>query len=393
MVGLSAASLAHWPRSALAQPAAQEHGHLDDIRVRIIDSACDLTNHAEGMRLAGINTVIRYYAHGPGQWAGKVLTKTELDVLEAQNLSVAVVFQNNNNVPENFLKENKKVEDVMWARTHADHLQQPEGTPIYFGVDFDLRHWDGKKSDSNVTEQRIAAIKRYFEYAREELAKDGRKLGAYGCGKTCEVLEGIADYFWLSSSADYWRSGEFYNSGEWHLFQNRVNLTRFYGDSKACPIDTNLANPNHEDFGQWRRDGVPDVDVREISQQVLDARSFVAVQQLWLYKAHPQHDRTPLKPAELSPSERTALRYAFNVKILSEEGDYYGVCLDESDMVRGWCHRSDLSADGRMPLKADRTRALRSAGAEPPAPRPANAAAKRKVQARPSGGAKPSNAG
>ena len=51
--------------------------------------------------------------------------------------------------PDAFFDEYKKVEDVMWARTHADHLQQPEGTPIYFGVDFDLRHWDGKKSDSS----------------------------------------------------------------------------------------------------------------------------------------------------------------------------------------------------------------------------------------------------
>ena len=228
--------------------------HSDDIRMRIIDSACDLTAHAEGIRLAGIKTVIRYYARGPGQWAGKVLTRSELDALEAQNLSVVVVFQNDNHKPDAFFDEYKKVEDVMWARTHADHLQQPGGTPIYFGVDFDLRHWDGKKSDSSVTAQRIAAVKSYFDYARQELAKDGRTIGVYGCGATCEILEGIADYFWLSASADYSRSGEFYNSGKWHLFQNRVDLTRFYGDPASCPIDSNLAHPDHEDFGQWRRD-------------------------------------------------------------------------------------------------------------------------------------------
>ncbi len=339
--------------------------HSDDIRMRIIDSACDLTAHAEGIRLAGIKTVIRYYARGPGQWAGKVLTRSELDALEAQNLSVVVVFQNDNHKPDAFFDEYKKVEDVMWARTHADHLQQPGGTPIYFGVDFDLRHWDGKKSDSSVTAQRIAAVKSYFDYARQELAKDGRTIGVYGCGATCEILEGIADYFWLSASADYSRSGEFYNSGKWHLFQNRVDLTRFYGDPASCPIDSNLAHPDHEDFGQWRRDSESHFNSSYISRQVLEARSFVAVQQLGLYKNHPQHSVTLLKPEELSPSERAALRYAFSVKILSEEGNFYGVSLDEGDTIRGYCHKSDLSADGAMPLRANRPLAPKSAAAVP----------------------------
>ncbi len=206
IAGLGAASLAPWPRAALASPHAFDPA--DDIRLRIIDSAVDLTTRAEAIRLAGVKTVIRYYARGPGQWDGKVLSKPELDALEAQNLSVAVVFQQDNHKPDSFLDENKKVEDLMWARTHADHLQQPEGTPIYFAADFDLLHWDSKKrkSDPSVTEQQVASVKSYFEYAREELAKDGRKLGVYGCGRTCEILEGVADYFWLSASADFWQS-------------------------------------------------------------------------------------------------------------------------------------------------------------------------------------------
>lgn len=353
--GLGAVALA--PRTALTRPFDPP----DDIRIRIIDSSCDLTPHAEGMRLSGVKTAIRYYARGPGQWAGKVLTRSELDALEAQNLSVAVVFQHDNHKPEAFLDGNKKVEDVMWARTHADHLQQPEDTPIYFGVDFDLRHWEGKRSDSGVTTQRIAAIKSYFEYARDELAKDGRKVGVYGCGGACEVLEGIADYFWLSASADYWRSGEFYNSGKWHLFQNRVDLTKFYGDPKSCPIDSNLANPDRADFGQWQRSGDPDIDSGETSRQVLEARTFVGVQQLQLYKDHPQRGRTLLKPEALAASERAALRYALSVKILSEDGDFCGVSLDESDTVRGYCHKSDLSVDGTMPLKSGRAGAPKSA--------------------------------
>jgi hypothetical protein len=368
IAGLGAASLAPWPRTALASPHAFDPA--DDIRLRIIDSAVDLTTRAEAIRLAGVKTVIRYYARGPGQWDGKVLSKPELDALEAQNLSVAVVFQQDNHKPDSFLDKNKKVEDLMWARTHADHLQQPEGTPIYFAADFDLLHWDGKKrkSDPSVTEQQVASVKSYFEYAREELAKDGRKLGVYGCGRTCEILEGVAHYFWLSASADFWRSAQFYNSGKWHLFQNRADLLRYYDHPKPCPIDADLANPDHEDFGQWRRHGEPDIDTSETTRTVLEARSFVAVQQLGLYRNHPQRDATLLKPETLSPSERKALRYAFSVKILTEEGDYYGVSLDEGDWVRGYCHKSDLTADITMPLKADRPRAPQSAAVAPSKP-------------------------
>lgn len=364
VAGLSAASLAHGP--AFARTRAVEQ--FDDIRLRIIDSAIDLTSRAEAIRLAGVKTVIRYYAHGPGQWDGKVITRSELDALEAQNLSVAVVFQNANHNPDGFLDRDKVVRDVMWARTHADHVEQPEGTPIYFGVDFDLRHWDGKRSDPAVTAQRTAAVRRYFEHLRTELAKDGRKIGVYGCGAACEAVADIADYFWLSASADYLRSGEYYNSGRWHLYQNRVDLTRFYGDPRPCPIDANLANPNQPDFGQWRRSGAVDRDTPAQARAVHQARAFVAVQQLGLYKDHPRRDRTLMKPEALGASERAALRYALNVKILTEDDDYYGISLDEGDTVRGYCHKSDLRIAAAMPLRAGRATAPKSAALSPSAP-------------------------
>jgi hypothetical protein len=92
------------------------------------------------------------------------------------------------------------------------------------------------------------------------------------------------------------------------------------------------------------------------------------VQQLGLYRNHPQRDATLLKPETLSPSERPALRYAYNVKILTEEGDYYGVSLDEGDWVRGYCHKNDLAADIAMPLKAGRPHAPQSAAFAPSKP-------------------------
>jgi hypothetical protein len=275
-------------------------------------------------------------------------------------------------VADNFLDPNKKVEDVAWARRHADGLQQPAGTPIYFGADFDLRHWDGKKgkSDPAATTQRIAAVRSYFEYAARELSKDGRTVGVYGCGRTLELLEDVADYFWLSASADYWHSGEFYNSGKWHLYQNRVDLTKTFGNAKPCPVDTNLANPAYGEFGQWRRDNRPVADTQETTQRVLDARSFVAVQSLCLTKDHPSRNGSGLRVETLSPSEQRALRYAISVKVLREEGDHCAVSLDEGDTIRAWCRMADLSTDGSMPLRGNRRLAPNTSCApDPDAPK------------------------
>ena len=202
--------------------------------------------------------MIRYYARGPGQWDGKVLSKPELDALEAQNLSVAVVFQHENNKAENFLDENKKLQDLMWARTHADHLQQPEGTPIYFGADFELRHWDSKtgKSDPGMTDQRIAAVRQYFEYmprgTRQGWPQARRVRLRQHAARFCPTSRIISGCPRRRTTGTATR---FFNSGKWHLYQNRVDLVRYYDNALPCPIDTNLANPQHAEFGQWRRSG------------------------------------------------------------------------------------------------------------------------------------------
>ena len=257
----------------------------------------------------------------------------------------------------------------MWARTHADHLQQPEGTPIYFGADFELAALGRQDAEIRPEHHRPAEFRRvhrYFEYVRDELAKDGRKLGVYGCGSTLELLSDVADYFWLSASADYWHSDRFFNSGKWHLYQNRVDLVRHYDNALPCPIDSNLANPQHAEFGQWRRSGkvdtrLPGRDARGASTRVRSSRCNSLRSTKITRGAAP----ALLKPEALTASERPALRYAFNVKIVTEDEEFYGVSLDEGDTVRGWCHKSDLSADGSMPLRARRALAAKSAALSP----------------------------
>jgi hypothetical protein len=118
-------------------------------------------------------------------------------------------------------------------------MKQPEGSAIYFGADFNL---DGGSPAAR--EKNIKAIKEYFEYAHAEVAKDGRKMGVYGCGIQ---QEGWDMFYWISASIGYWDTGEFFNGGKWHLFQTKTELHKPFGAA-----DTNILNSLFQSFGQWR---------------------------------------------------------------------------------------------------------------------------------------------
>jgi hypothetical protein len=339
--------------------------------IRIIDSARSVTAAAATIKQSGIATVIRYYAREGGQWCGKVLGKSELDALDAAELSVAVVFQHNNNQADYFYDEEKKKEDVKWALNHAQDLKQPTETPIYFGADFDLGGRRKKDSHGNfikdqngdyvieysdeIQHANEAAILNYFRYAREELGKKNYKVGVYGCGATCELLGGdqqrpkLADYFWISASVSYKGTSRFYNSRNWHLFQNKVELPRTDFIPKQCRdeygrnesqsdssrvIDTDVLNDRFEDFGQWRKDGSRPAHPSVASKLVLQNRAFSQVASA---KIHAQ-------PSEGSAGIGRVL-YARNARILERTGDYVAVTVTESDQILGYCKRTGLTSD------------------------------------------------
>ena len=80
------------------------------------------------------------------------------------------------------------------------------------------------------------------------------QVGVYGAGITCQRLKasGKAKYFWLSSSLGHLGSPEFFNSGQWHLFQNVIEIKRSYARNT---FDTDVANPAAPYFGQWTSRG------------------------------------------------------------------------------------------------------------------------------------------
>ena len=74
------------------------------------------------------------------------------------------------------------------------------------------------------------SVEQYFNQINEVFAQTGWQVGVYGAGVTCKRLKesGKAKFFWLSTSLGYVGSPEFFNGGEWHLFQNVTEIKRPY---------------------------------------------------------------------------------------------------------------------------------------------------------------------
>lgn len=206
----------------------------------IADTAARLdVAKAKALRAAGVKTVFRYYSHLPPSLVGKDLQPEEAKIILGEGLSIGSVFQHYNNCYRTF-ENNWGKEDAEQALRQAEAAGQPEGSAIYFGVDADWPY-------SALRDP----ILKYFEDVKRAFEGSNIAVGIYSNGCLCNAVreKGLAQYFWLSGSTGHSGTQAFYNTSNWTLFQNALDITPAqvgYG------IDTNIANPNTQGyFGQW----------------------------------------------------------------------------------------------------------------------------------------------
>jgi Domain of unknown function (DUF1906) len=299
-------------------------------RIRIVDSSKDISEVATRLAGAGVKTVIRFYSRTThldmGKYQNTVLTHDELKAIEEAKLSVATVFQYFSR-HAGFHTKNKAVYDIPQAFDAAEKMKQPEGSTLYFGADFPLRPDDE------------AVVTNYFEYALNEMAKRKLKwrVGIYGCGKACEMLKekGWDVDCWIAASVSFWRTAEFFNSGEWKLFQTKTDLPTLGGI--AAEVDTDILNPKFSSFGQWRTDGADVSEPQEISAKILEHRKFIQTEKLQVF-AQPSEG----SPIKLEPGDRERALRCRPVRMLCRQGDFAGVSFNESERLVGYCRVKDL---------------------------------------------------
>ena len=312
--------------------------------IAIIDTPLNAGKVASKLAAQNVKVVVRFFARKsqPGlrekimsSEGNKIDGVREPTVLIRNGLSIVSLYQYRNNLPEKFLKGledtgSAKAEAAADAKAALDQARlvgQPEGSAVYFGVDF------------NVNRAAVNAVLEYFRVIAQTVGSH-YAMGVYGNGLVNRILreEKLVSYNWISASRSHEETVDFYNSGEWHLFQNQVDR-RWFGPPGKCSngldVDTNLQNPKVSSVGAW---GAGEVD-KSRNQRIFDQRRFAI--------------RTTPVVQESSGrggghqgcnSDIHVPRNA-NVRILAQSGVWSDVDIDEDGDADGQVRTSDLTSN------------------------------------------------
>jgi hypothetical protein len=319
--------------SAIGQPN-------DPGSIAIIDTPNNAAKVASKLSAQNVKVVVRFFARKPQPGLREKIMACdgnmtdgvrEPTILIRSGLSIVSLYQYRNNLPEKFLKgledtgsaKSEVATDAMAALDQAKLVGQPEGSAIYFGVDFNVKR---------------ATVEPVLEYFRTIGRTVGNHyaIGVYGNGFVNRTLrqEKLVAYNWISASRSHEETVDFYNSGQWHLFQNQVDH-RWFGPPGKCStgldVDTNLQNPSVSSIGLW---GAGEVD-RTRNQKIFEQRRF-AIRTTPVEGGAGGGDRQGCK------SDNRVPRNA-NVRILAQSGAWSSVDIHEDGNVDGQVRTSDLT--------------------------------------------------
>lgn len=211
--------------------------------MKIIDTPWNTTSKLSCLSSAGVATVIRYYNFSnSSRLPEKRLTLSEAQHISSSGLSIAVVFQQRQNVIADFSHE-KGVAAGKRAYTYArDHIGQTEGSGIYFGVDFDA---SSRELDSNIIPY-FEGVQKGFSAESEDAPKF--RVGAYGSGLVCSKLKekDLITLSWLSMSQGFRGTKEAFRNGQYDICQ-KAPATKLCG----LGVDFNERNPGISNFGEF----------------------------------------------------------------------------------------------------------------------------------------------
>jgi LysM repeat protein len=173
----------------------------------MIDCATKLTSvYCDVLKKNGVTHVGRYLP--TTDWKG--LSLVEVEVIKEVGLNLISIYEKGSTKASYFTNE-QGIEDAKHAYELAKSLNQPEGTAIYFTVDYDAQTKD------------FAGILNYFQGVKDTL--QSYKVGVYGKFETIVLIQTkkLADYFWQTYA---WSNGQ--RAKNLHLFQYK-NDTNAYG--------------------------------------------------------------------------------------------------------------------------------------------------------------------
>jgi hypothetical protein len=313
----------------------------DPAGIAIIDTPHNAARVAAKLASQNVKVVVRFFARKPQPGLREKIMASDGNMIDGvreptllirHDLSIVSLYQYRNNLPEKFLKgledtgsaKAEATADAKAALDQAKLVGQPEGSAIYFGVDF------------NVTRATADSVIEYFRII-ERTVGNHYAIGIYGNGFVNRILrqEKLAVYNWISASRSHEETVDFYNSGQWHLFQNQVDR-RWFGAPGKCStgldVDTNLQNPNTPGIGAW---GAGEVD-RGRNQKIFDQRRFAI-------RTTPVVQENNGNP--LGCNSDTRVPRNANIRILVQSGVWSDVDIDEDGNADGRVRTADLTSN------------------------------------------------
>jgi Rv2525c-like, glycoside hydrolase-like domain len=189
-------------------------------------SACTSSSIA-CLKGKGITFVGRYYSRTT-QIEGKKLTQAEAELISASGMELVAVYEDGP-TSYSYFSAARGTADANGAMQQAAAVGQPEGSAIYFTVDYDAAQSD---IEGNITA--------YFQAIDETIA-DAFAVGVYGSGATCSTIlgAGLAEYAWLAQSTGWSGYSEF---TEWSIKQGP--------EQSVCGLNSDTDDA-HGDFGSF----------------------------------------------------------------------------------------------------------------------------------------------
>jgi hypothetical protein len=207
---------------------------------------------------AGIATVIRYYDWTNETLPGKTLTARELRLIAKLDMSVAVVFQHNNDCLCTFMTKGRGRRDAERVLELAKAFSQPAGSAVYFGVDgvdaqflsllYATEIPGGEPQARKFVQKYVRA---YFDEVARAMKSSGYKIGVYGSGLVCSYLleAKLVQFCWLANATSWPGYAQFESTRKWVLKQH---LPTRKADCFGVEVDLNSGNGSTDDFGQWK---------------------------------------------------------------------------------------------------------------------------------------------
>jgi hypothetical protein len=355
--GLLASTLVQC-NSAIGQPN-------DPASIAIVDTPNNAAKVVSELADQNVKVVVRFFARKAQLGLRDKIMASDGNIIDGlreptvlirNGLSIVSLYQYRNDLPGKFLDGlndtgSAKAEvaaDAKAALDQAKLVGQPEGSAIYFGIDFNLtkckcdssarliRNHNGDPAPNRDT---VNAVVEYFRFINQTVGSR-YAIGVYGNGFVNRILreEKLVSYNWLSASRSHEESVDFYNGGQWHLFQNQVDR-RWFGAPGKCSngfdIDTNLQNPKVSSIGAW---GTGEVE-RSRNQKIFDQRRFAI-------RTTPVVEQRGgrLIDHQTCKSDNRIPRNA-NVRILAQSGAWSSVDTNEDGKPDGYVRTADLTSD------------------------------------------------